>query len=108
MNTKLYALALLLLASVAARGQAGSAAPLPYQDPDLLHYPPAQYPAYTGPDLGLTFAARTGAGTLRVWAPTAAALRLRLYAAGSGGSPTQEVAMTKAGQRVKTPLRFLP
>jgi pullulanase len=47
----------------------------------------AQYPVYNGPDLGLTFD-RAGRGTLRVWAPTAEALRLRLYAAGTGSPAT--------------------
>ena len=50
-------------------------------------FPLARYPVYNGPDLGLTFE-RTGRGTLRVWAPTAEGLRLRLYAAGTGGAPT--------------------
>lgn len=44
------------------------------------------YPVYRGPDLGLTFAPTTHRGTLRVWAPTATALTLRLYAAGTGGA----------------------
>ena len=50
-------------------------------------FPQSQYPVYQGPDLGLTFD-RARRGTLRVWAPTAEALRLRLYAAGLGGAPT--------------------
>ena len=54
----------------------------------------ASYPVYHGPDLGLTW--RGGRPTLRVWAPTADALRLRLYAAGTGGAATAELAMTKA------------
>ena len=54
----------------------------------------ARYPTYTGPDLGLTW--RGPLATLRVWAPTAEALRLRLYAAGTGGTATAEYAMTKA------------
>jgi pullulanase len=57
-------------------------------------YSPAQYPVYAGSDLGLTIDARTGAGTLRVWAPTASSLRLRLYAAGSGGAPRATHALT--------------
>lgn len=61
-------------------------------------FPLAQYPAYHGPDLGLTFD-RAGRGTLRVWAPTAEALRLRLYAAGAGSAPTatHELARSSAG-----------
>ncbi|WP_035561878.1 type I pullulanase [Hymenobacter sp. IS2118] len=54
----------------------------------------ASYPVYHGPDLGLTW--RGGRATLRVWAPTADALRLRLYVAGTGGIPTADYAMTKA------------
>ncbi len=54
---------------------------------DAARYPLSQYPFYQGPDLGLTFN-QLGQGTLRVWAPTAGALRLRLYAAGAGGAAT--------------------
>ena len=54
---------------------------------DAARYPLSQYPFYQGPDLGLTFD-REGQGTLRVWAPTAEALRLRLYVAGAGGAAT--------------------
>ncbi|MDO7851295.1 type I pullulanase [Hymenobacter convexus] len=52
------------------------------------------YPIYRGPDLGLTW--RGPQATLRVWAPTAEALHLRLYAAGTGGQPTATYAMAKA------------
>jgi len=61
-------------------------------------FPTSQYPIYSGADLGLTFDARTKAGTLRVWAPTASALRLRLYAAGTGGQPTRTLAMQRGPQ----------
>ncbi|TDN36531.1 type I pullulanase [Hymenobacter sp. UV11] len=64
----------------------------PYVDAD--RYPLSQYPFYQGPDLGLTFD-RAGQGTLRVWAPTAEALRLRLYAAGMGGAATATHAMQR-------------
>ena len=50
----------------------------------------AKYPTYLGPDLGLTW--RGPQATLRVWAPTAEALRLRLYAAGTGGTPRADYA----------------
>jgi pullulanase len=61
-------------------------------------FPLAKYPVYHGPDLGLTFD-RAGQGTLRVWAPTAEALRLRLYAAGTGGpaTATHELARSASG-----------
>ncbi|MBJ6110851.1 type I pullulanase [Hymenobacter sp. BT523] len=52
------------------------------------------YPVYRGPDLGLTW--RGPQATLRVWAPTAEALHLKLYAAGTGGAPTADYAMAKA------------
>jgi pullulanase len=66
--------------------------------PDAARYPLSQYPFYQGPDLGLTFD-REGTGTLRVWAPTAEALRLRLYAAGTGGAATatQPLARSTSG-----------
>ena len=54
----------------------------------------AQYPTYAGPDLGLTFV--QGRAKLRVWAPTADALRLKLYEHGTGGVPVAEYAMNKA------------
>jgi pullulanase len=70
-----------------------SAAPAAY--PDAARYPLSQYPFYQGPDLGLTFD-REGRGTLRVWAPTAEALRLRLYAAGAGGAATATHALARS------------
>ena len=53
----------------------------------------ANFPTYLGPDLGLTW--RGPRATLRVWAPTADALYLRLYAAGTDGSATATHAMAK-------------
>ncbi|MBC6608466.1 type I pullulanase [Hymenobacter sp. BT188] len=52
------------------------------------------YPVYYGPDLGLTFQA--GRATLRVWAPTAEALHLKLYTNGIGGESVADFAMRKA------------
>ncbi|RSK50804.1 type I pullulanase [Hymenobacter rigui] len=52
------------------------------------------YPTYEGPDLGLTF--QQGQARLRVWAPTAEKLQLKLYAKGTGGSPAAEYAMQKS------------
>ena len=68
-----------------------ASAPAPASPP-----PPdfASYPVYYGPDLGLTW--RGGRATLRVWAPTAESLRLRLYAAGTGGTARAEYAMSQA------------
>ncbi|AIZ62591.1 pullulanase [Hymenobacter sp. DG25B] len=52
------------------------------------------YPTYSGPDLGLTFV--QGHARLRVWAPTAEKLQLKLYAEGTGGTPVAEYAMQKS------------
>ena len=60
--------------------------------PPLPDY--ASYPTYLGPDLGLTW--RGPQATLRVWAPTAEALHLRLYAAGTGGTARADYPMAKA------------
>ena len=54
----------------------------------------ASYPVYHGPDLGLTW--RGPQASLRVWAPTAEALHLRLYAAGTGGPARADLPMQKA------------
>ena len=70
-----------------------SAAPAAY--PDAARYPLSRYPYYQGPDLGLTFD-RDGRGTLRVWAPTAEALCLRLYTAGAGGAATATHALARS------------
>ena len=56
------------------------------------------YPIYRGNDLGLTFNPGNQQGTLRVWAPTAEALSLRLYAAGVGGAPLSAHALRRAHQ----------
>ncbi|TYZ13524.1 type I pullulanase [Hymenobacter lutimineralis] len=51
-------------------------------------------PTYDGPDLGLTFV--RGQARLRVWAPTAEKLQLKLYTEGTGGTPVAEYAMQKS------------
>ena len=53
----------------------------------------ASYPIYHGPDLGLTW--HGGQATLRVWAPTAEALHLRLYATDTGGPVRAEYTMKR-------------
>ncbi|WP_046244763.1 type I pullulanase [Hymenobacter terrenus] len=68
---------------------AASAAPAQPLLPDF-----AKYPTYNGPDLGLTW--RGSQATLRVWAPTAVALHLRLYASGTGGTARASYLMKKA------------
>ena len=75
---------LLLLVLLSAASPASAPRP-----PDF-----SKYPIYYGPDLGLTW--RAGQATLRVWAPTAEAVRLRLYASGTGGTPRADYAMAKA------------
>jgi len=52
------------------------------------------YPAYSGNDLGVSY---SPAKTLfKVWAPTATAVKLRLYAAGEGGKALQTISLEKA------------
>jgi len=53
----------------------------------------AQYPTYAGKDLGLTY--QNTKAYIRVWAPTAGALELKVYANGEGGAATQTLAMQK-------------
>ena len=65
------------------------ALPIPVPTPDY-----GIYPTYLGPDLGLTW--RGPLATLRVWAPTAQALTLRLYTAGTGGPAQAAHAMRRA------------
>lgn len=45
--------------------------------------PTANYPAYTGNDLGLTYTAN--GSTFKIWAPTASAVRINLYKTDIGG-----------------------
>ncbi|WP_375419371.1 type I pullulanase [uncultured Hymenobacter sp.] len=54
----------------------------------------SKYPTYNGPDLGLTFT--KAKMRLRVWAPTAEALTLRVYAQGTGGAALASYPMRKA------------
>lgn len=56
--------------------------------------PFANYPAYTGNDLGVSYSAK---GTVfKVWAPMASAVKLRLYDAGNGGNPVNTIDLDKA------------
>ncbi|MFI5162161.1 MAG: type I pullulanase [Sphingobacteriales bacterium] len=51
------------------------------------------YPAYTGNDLGVYYSpAKT---VFKVWAPTAKAVKLRLYASGKGGKAKQAISLEK-------------
>lgn len=52
------------------------------------------YPVYTGNDLGVTYSPAQTA--FKVWAPTAEAVKLRLYAAGDGGKATKTLKLSKA------------
>src|SRR3954466_7695746 len=52
-----------------------------------------QYPAYTGPGLGLTY---TKAESLfRIWSPPAQESQLILYKEGEGGAPLKTAALKK-------------
>src|SRR5258707_15778290 len=55
-------------------------------------------PVYNGRDLGVTYS--PSQSTFKVWAPTATAVRLRLYAAGEGDTAFQFVDLQGAGQGV--------
>jgi len=56
------------------------------------------YPFYSGKDLGVNYLPQKT--VFKVWVPKAVAVKLRLYAAGEGGSPIRTVNLTKAGQGV--------
>ncbi|MDB5135853.1 MAG: pulA [Mucilaginibacter sp.] len=56
------------------------------------------YPVYSGTDLGVNYSPIKT--IFKVWAPTASAVKLRLYAAGDGGKPTQIIKLSKATQGV--------
>src|SRR5689334_22834459 len=60
--------------------------------------PGDDYPVYTGNDLGVSWSSEKT--VFKVWAPTATAMKLRLYAAGEGGKPLQTFNLTKAQQGV--------
>ncbi len=56
------------------------------------------YPVYSGKDLGVRY---SHTKTLfKVWAPTATAVKLRLYDAGEGGKASQTLQLNKADQGV--------
>ncbi|WP_428327779.1 type I pullulanase [Mucilaginibacter sp.] len=52
------------------------------------------YPVFTGNDLGVFYSPSKTA--FKVWAPKASEVKLRLYAAGNGGSAMNTIAMTKS------------
>ncbi len=52
------------------------------------------FTAYTGKDLGLTYTVKQS--SFRIWAPTATAVQLKLYAQSLGGTPTQTIALKKS------------
>lgn len=56
-----------------------------------------QYPAYSGNDLGLTIK-EDGTPHLRLWAPSAEKVTLRIYDIPLGGTPIQEIDMVKSGE----------
>ena len=56
----------------------------------------SDYPPYAGKDLGVNYLpVKT---VFKVWAPNAVAVKLRLYAAGNGGSPFRTINLTQANQ----------
>ncbi|MGZ3763663.1 MAG: type I pullulanase [Mucilaginibacter sp.] len=56
------------------------------------------YPFYTGNDLGVTYSPLKS--VFKVWAPTASAVKLRLYASGDSGEATQVIDLKKEDQGV--------
>src|ERR1700744_807360 len=56
------------------------------------------YPVYNGNDLGVSYS--PSKTLFKIWAPTASAVKLRLYAAGDGGAPTQTIQLNKGDQGV--------
>jgi pullulanase len=56
------------------------------------------YPVYNGNDLGVTYS--PSKTLFKIWAPTANAVKLRLYAAGDGGTPSQTIQLNKSDQGV--------
>lgn len=56
------------------------------------------YPEYTGSDLGMTYNPQRS--IFKLWAPSATAVRLRLYAAGESPSPEQTVLLKKGNSGV--------
>jgi len=55
-----------------------------------------EFPVYTGNDLGVRYSPQ--ATRVRIWAPSATALRMRLYEQGQGGEFSREVYLDKAEQ----------
>jgi len=58
----------------------------------------ADYPVYTGTDLGVNYAPLKT--TFKVWAPTASAVKLRLYDAGDGGNAIATFDLLKGGKGI--------
>jgi pullulanase len=57
-----------------------------------------EYPVYNGNDLGVSWSPEQT--VFKIWAPTASAVKLRLYAAGEGGKALQTFNLTKAQEGV--------
>ncbi|WP_316828117.1 type I pullulanase [Pedobacter miscanthi] len=53
-----------------------------------------EQPVYNGKDLGVTYSAKVT--HFKVWSPTASAVKLRLYAAGTGGEPLKTADLIKS------------
>ena len=54
---------------------------------------PDIYPIYSGNDLGVSWSSEKT--VFKIWAPTASAVKLRLYASGDGGKPLQTFNLSK-------------
>src|SRR5579872_2463596 len=57
---------------------------------------PDSYPIYNGNDLGVNYS--PGKTLFKIWAPGASAVKLRLYAAGEGGTALQTIDLPAAPQ----------
>ena len=72
--------------------------PLVSFKPASVQVPFYDSPVYNGTDLGVSFSPQRT--VFKVWSPKAAAVKLRLYAAGQGGNPTRTINLTKANDGV--------
>lgn len=62
---------------------------------NLVPFDYKTYPVYNGTDLGLTYTSKNSA--FKIWAPTATAVKLKLYDAGIEGNLLKEYNMEKSG-----------
>ena len=72
--------------------------PLVSFKPAFVQVPFQTDPVYNGTDLGVSFSPQKT--VFKVWSPKASAVKLMLYAAGQGGSPTRTINLTKGNDGV--------